>query len=113
MKIIKFTTLIILLFSLTSMNAFSGETDPKKGKAVAELTSLLGKPGITAGDHDRTALIYFMLNRQHEIVVIQVEANDAQLEGYIKGRLNYREIKSKELLPGKEYMVPVRIKSSI
>lgn len=113
MKIINSITLIVLLFSHAAASAFPGETDPKKGKVVAELTSLLGKPGIAAGDHDRTALVYFMLNRHHEIVVIQVEANDVQLEGYIKGRLNYREIKSNDLLPGKEYVVPVRIKSAI
>lgn len=113
MKIIKFITLVILVFSSNAIFAFSGETDPKKGKVIAELTTLLEQPGITAGQHDRTAVVYFMVNRENEIVVIQVEANDLQLEGYIKGRLNYRKIKSNELTPGKEYMVPVRVKSSI
>ena len=113
MKIIKSIALIILLFSLNSLSASEGNTDPKKGQIITELTSLLQKPGISAKGHDLQARVYFMLNRDNEIVVIQVEAESATLEDYIKNRLNYKKVKCNDLNPGMEYMVPVRIKPSI
>lgn len=113
MKIIKLISVLVLLFSMNTLCAFTPDVDPGKSKVVAELTSLLQRPGISSSQHDLQARVYFMLNRANEIVVLEVEAEEAEMEAYIKGRLNYRKLKCKDLKPGMEYMVPVRVKSSI
>lgn len=113
MKFIKIISLTVLLFSVSNSAASAIKPDPERGQIITELTALLGKPGFRAHGNDLLARVYFMVNRDSEIVVLQVEAEDAVLESYIKNRLNYKEIKSKDLQPGKEYVVPVRVKSSI
>lgn len=112
MKFIHFITLFILVFSLNNTWASEVKPDPEKRQIIAELTTLLGKPALGDRRHDLVAQVYFTVNRENEIVVLQVEADDVALEGYIKDRLNYKELKCKELKQGKEYVVPVRITSS-
>lgn len=111
MKIIKSITIITLLFCMNFAIASHTETDPKKTAVLKELASLLKNPAIKAGEKDLKAKVYFMINRENEIVVLQVEAENDLVESYIKSRLNYKEMKCKELNPGKEYVFPVRIKS--
>ncbi|WP_224489364.1 hypothetical protein [Robertkochia flava] len=113
MKIYKIVFAAVLLFSTVSVFAETGKPDPVKGQAVTEITSFLKNPAISAHGEDMLAQVYLMLNREGEIVVLQVEAENELMEAYIKNRLNYKKLQSKELLPGREYVVPVRIKASV
>ena len=112
MKINKFLTVCTLLLSFNLALAFAIPADPGKKDAITEITSLLQNPGISTRGKDMLANVYLMVNRDGEIVVLQVQAENDLMEAYIKNRLNYKKLKTKALTPGKEYMVPVRIKSS-
>ena len=56
---------------------------------------------------DLTADVRFTINDKDEIVVLSVSTSDKALEGFIKGRLNYKKVVNAQ--EGKTYTVPVRI----
>ena len=56
---------------------------------------------------DLTADVRFTINDKGEIVVLSVSTSDKALEGFVKGRLNYKKVVNAQ--EGKTYTVPVRI----
>ena len=49
-----------------------------------------------------------MLNKDHEIVVLSVDAPNSKIEGFIKKRLNYKSITNFYSQEQKHLKVPVR-----
>ncbi|MET1260022.1 MAG: hypothetical protein HRT65_10970 [Flavobacteriaceae bacterium] len=58
---------------------------------------------------DLTANVRFTINKEGEIVVLSVDTDDQDLEGFVKGRLNYQKVDITAFKEGKMYTVPVRI----
>ena len=53
----------------------------------------------------------FMLNDKKEIVVLSVDTDKEDLEGFIKSRLNYKQVDLSNFEQGKKYTVSVRVAS--
>lgn len=110
MKTIK--RIIVLTIMVLTSNAISANVDPepkKESKVSKELVTLLGTPNFEMSRNDLNATVYFIINNSNEIVVSDVVADNELIELYIKSRLNYKEIKSIELLKGHTYKVDVKI----
>ena len=60
-------------------------------------------------EKDLVANVRFTINNEGEIVVLSVDTQDVQLEGFVKGRLNYQKVELQNAKEGKLYTVPVRI----
>lgn len=60
-------------------------------------------------EDDLTAVVKFTVNEHKEIVVLSVSTEDANLESFVKGRLNYEKVDSEDIKEGRNYTVPVRI----
>ncbi|MCW5515977.1 hypothetical protein [Muriicola sp. Z0-33] len=60
-------------------------------------------------DNDLTAEVKFTVNGDREIVVLSVDTDNANLESFVKSRLNYEKVELQEYREGKTYTVPVRI----
>ncbi len=58
---------------------------------------------------DLTANVKFTINKKGELVVLSVDTADDSLEGFVKGRLNYKKVDVASFKEGRTYTVPVRI----
>jgi ribosomal protein L7Ae-like RNA K-turn-binding protein len=58
-----------------------------------------------------TAEVLFTVNSKAEIVVISVDTGDSDLESFVKGKLNYKKVQLEEVVVGRMYRLPVRIKA--
>ncbi len=58
-----------------------------------------------------TAQVLFVLNSDKEIVVLSIDTDQDGLEGFIKNRLNYKQVNFDDYEKGKKYTVSVRIAS--
>ena len=58
-----------------------------------------------------SAFVRFTVNAEKELVVLSVQTGDERLEGFVKARLNYQKVEDPNLVEGKIYQVPIRIKA--
>jgi hypothetical protein len=107
----RFTLLLAAFVLLGTSTAFSAidSADTNKNTTSVEMAKLLKNPDFIV-DHEMEANVLFTVNDDNEIVVLSVETEDSQVASYVKDRLNNRELKS-DLQTGKQYVLPVRIKS--
>ncbi|QLE02073.1 hypothetical protein HX109_11090 [Galbibacter sp. BG1] len=112
MKTIKLFLTVALMAVATTVLA--NENDPKPtNKAVSEqLSTILGTPAFKVTDKDLLARVHFMVNKDHELIVISVKAENEMVEDYIKSRMNYKKIEKNSLQLGEDYVVDVRIVAS-
>ena len=97
----------LILVSTTISTAALAADDPKT--TSEEIASLLKNPGFDV-EHDITAFVTFIINKNSEIVILSIDSEDENMKRFIKGRLNYQKVGSSEE-KGKEYKVPVRMTS--
>lgn len=108
----KNVSVILVAFALlfgTSISTAAVVTE-KEGDKVSisqEIASLLQNLEIEL-EEDLRSNVTFMINSEHEIVVLTVDSENEVVEQFIKSRLNYEKLEN-DLTPGKEYVVPVRI----
>lgn len=76
-------------------------------KAVDEIKELILKI-----DFDQSTMtidkakIYFMINSNNEIIVIQTSSDE--IDNKVKSTLNYKTLKNRDLLVNKVYTLPIR-----
>lgn len=105
-------SLVLVAAAMFAVGSVSANNNPTSSTAKSELASqihkMLKSNSFNVSD-DLTADVRFMINGDGEIVVISVETANEELEGFVKGRLNYRKVKTDGAVTGKTYIVPVRI----
>ncbi len=103
-----------LLFA-TSALATEGEKAKKespKSSICAEIGSLLKDNNLVLNEQDElNAWVSFMVNDEHEIVVLTVRTDSEVVERFVKAKLNYQSVANTGLLPGSTYEVPIRFTS--
>ncbi|RLD23848.1 MAG: hypothetical protein DRI70_08875 [Bacteroidetes bacterium] len=110
MKTIKSITLALALLIGTASFATNPIVDKvKKEQASLEIAQLLKGP-LFELEVDTAASVILVVNSENEIVVLSVDTEDAQVESFIKNRLNYKKLIN-SLERGKEYRLPVIITS--
>lgn len=86
----------------------TGNDDPLKNLS-AQISELLKDNYFGQDEVELTAQVRFTLNQDQQIVVLSVDTDDLELEGFVKARLNYREVQLDGYKEGKLYTIPVRI----
>jgi len=113
----KVSVLLVAAALLISGNVMATEgktgpsTDPES-KICSQIGDLLDKNSFDLEeDEDLTASVRFTLNDEHEIVVLSVDTENDRLEDFVKTRLNYHKVADQNLMEGKIYQVPIRIRA--
>jgi|TARA_R100000479_G_scaffold51000_3_gene24187 hypothetical protein len=109
MKKIKVLFLALLVTAtFTSIAAVTNINEPSK-VAVKEIFRLLSNPSFLI-EKDTFATVKFVVNENHELVVLSVKTEREEIESYIKKRLNYKTVTC-ELKEGMVYIQPVNLVS--
>ncbi|WP_459209958.1 hypothetical protein [Aquimarina rhabdastrellae] len=104
------SVIVMAAFFLCASLVSAANTPVKKTdrKLSDEIGVLLKDPSFKI-EEDIKAQVTFTLNKDNEIVVLSVESESVQVEGYIKNRLNYQKVKTSEKNSMIAYQIPVRI----
>ncbi len=103
--------LILVLAMTISLTSFANITRPSnevKSELRVEIAKLLSKANISL-DASLSTEVELMVNRNGEIVVLNVNSNNEQVNSFIKSRLNYRTVKTKGISAGKIYKMPLKV----
>ncbi|TRZ42775.1 hypothetical protein [Robertkochia solimangrovi] len=108
-SMIKLFTTVLVMFTLSK--GVAADPKPIKVETNKELQNLLRNPAFDLDDTALSARVHFLINSEGEIVVIDVKGGNYIIEDYVKYRLNYKKLKSKELAPLQEYTFEVHFKT--
>ena len=104
----KLSLVVVAAMLLVTGNVLANDTD-----GVKPTTSISTQISKMLSDNsfsdELTAQIRFTLNSEGEIVVLSVDTDSTQFEGFVKSRLNYKKVDVDAIEEGKLYTVPVRI----
>ena len=103
-----------LLLSTGSIFANDAKTEVKSSKTQnlsEQIGNFLNNNNFNEEYCGNEAQVLFMLNDDKEIVVLSVDTETEDLEGFIKSRLNYKQVDITTYEVGKKYTVSVRIAS--
>lgn len=108
MNTIKISALAIALL-LGSMSFANSESaiDKDPSSISKEILKLLDKHELDLKE-ELSVQITFTVNKNHEIVVIDVDSENDELKAYVKRRLNYHKIDA-VTTTGKMYFLPIQL----
>ena len=92
------------------------EANPAKATESTVITQEVGKllqnPTFLV-DQDTYVNVTLTINKNNELVVLSVDSEDKQIEGFIKARLNYQELPEAVKTGERNFMVPVKIEAEL
>ena len=98
-RLIKTAAILVLLAGVTK--GFATPDQPQKERIEnmrSQIFEHIDNPDLTNTDISEVeATLHFMINKESEIVVLYVDANDEFVDQYLKTRLNYKVIKNNVL----------------
>lgn len=105
------TLLLVATIAFSSVVSASTDLDDKRKESATIITEEIGKllqnPSFIV-DEEFVANVTITLNKNNEMVVLSVDAEDVYVQNYIKGRLNYKVVPA--LKTGqKTFKVPIRV----
>ncbi len=100
--------LAVAFTGLVSASSYVNQGDVDPQALAQEIGALLKKPEFKIAD-DVLTEVTFVFNKENEMVVLTVDTDSEQLRNYIKSRLNYKKLFSKEIKSNQIYKVPVRL----
>lgn len=103
------TLLLVAVFAFSGTVFASNTNDAVQPVELSEeISELLKDPYFTLKDEVVTK-VTFMLNKDNEMVVLDVDSDENLVEKFIKSRLNYKELPSAYKTNYKKFIVPVRL----
>ncbi len=84
--------LVVFVLGSTQLFALGGSPINAEGELRDHIAVLLKNPEFKFETEELKANIEFTLNKQGEIVVLSVNAEDAHIREYVKSRLNYQRV---------------------
>ncbi|MFC2147472.1 hypothetical protein ACFLR9_02805 [Bacteroidota bacterium] len=109
----KISLILVAATLLVSGSIFANDSDikdPQKSLAT-QIGEILKENQLVVDNYELTAEVLFTVNSEAEIVVISVDTGDSDLESFVKGKLNYKKVQLEEVVVGRMYRLPVRIKA--
>ncbi|WP_394970680.1 hypothetical protein [uncultured Croceitalea sp.] len=106
----KISLVLVAALLLSVGNVLANDYKPENPikKISTQIHKMLEDNNFDVSD-DLTADVRFTVNSEGEIVVLSVVTSNQVLEGFVKGRLNYKKVDNAQ--EGKIYTVPVRIEA--
>ena len=108
MRKISLVLVAALLLSVGNVLANDYKPENPAKKIAMQIHKMLKNNSFDVSD-DLTADVRFTINNEGEIVVLSVTTSNKNLEGFVKGRLNYKKVDNAQ--EGKIYTIPVRIEA--
>jgi hypothetical protein len=111
MKTLKTIITVITISISTIFSVTAAENNPTSTnkKLRTELVSLLGNNIPLEIDKSYSAEISFIVNNENEVIVISVDSKVSSFIKYVKTRLNYKKIYTKNIKKGEIYRMPIKI----
>ena len=104
----KISLVLVASLLLSVGNVLANDNTPKDpSKTLSFQIHKMLKDNNFSISEDLTADVRFIINEKGEIVVLSVSTSNETLEGFVKGRLNYKKVANAQ--EGNTYTVPVRI----
>jgi len=107
-KTIKTILLVVAIAFSSALYAKDKPTKDTSSSISEEIGQLLKNPNFTV-ENDVFANVKVLFNSDNEIVVLSVDSETKGIDGYIKSRLNYKELSKDVNNKNRYYIVPVRI----
>jgi len=112
----KVSLMLVAALLLSTGSIFANDSkkgeDPSKSQNLSEqIGNYLSDNNFDENHQGYTAEVLFMLNDDKEIIVLSVDTEKGDLEGFIKSRLNYKTVDFTNYEEGKKYTVSVRVAS--
>ncbi|QTE23193.1 hypothetical protein [Polaribacter cellanae] len=115
MKNFKSIIAIIAISLSTVFSATANNVDPKTNKETktlrTEMFGFIGKNISVEIKKTTTAEVLFIINNKDEVVVLSVNSKNPELNSFLKNKLNYKKIVTKNVIKGKIYKMPLKVKS--
>ena len=109
MKNLKLIALVLAIgISSISFAAPTKTADPKS-ELREQIVDILGDTVNVLCENDVEAEVVFTLNNKSEIVIVSVNCENGNLDGYIKSKLNYKKVEVTSLNEGQIYRMPLKI----
>lgn len=107
----KISLVLVAAMLLLSGNVLASDLDANKpSKSIStQIQKMLQNNSFDIEEGELYAQVRFTFNKDGEIVVLSVETEDNTLEGFVKGRLNYKKVDAQNTEEGKMYTVAVRV----
>ncbi|CAM1359254.1 conserved exported hypothetical protein [Tenacibaculum sediminilitoris] len=106
----KLFVLVFVTLMSTSL-VFSTNENPTKEQIRTKIVELLGKPNFILDNEVKTT-IEFLINKDGEIVILNVNCDTEQICHYVKSRLNYKFINNELKIKNNIYKMPLTIQKS-
>jgi len=106
----KISLVVIAAVLLSTGSIFANnpmDTDPNRS-IKTQVQKLLSGYALSS-EKDLSATILFTVNKDNEYVVLSVDTNNEELEYFVKSRLNYHKVETKDVKEGRRYTIPVKI----
>ncbi|AUC16582.1 hypothetical protein BTO06_16135 [Tenacibaculum sp. SZ-18] len=103
--------LFLLLAITVSTSIFANNSRPAevvKSEIRTEIIKLLGNANFNV-ESNLTADVEFMINNKGEVIVLTVDTKNADVETYVKNKLNYKLITNKLIVKGQTYKMPLKL----
>ena len=104
--------LFILALGLFTLNLSAANLNPVKptDDLRFELVDLIGSNFMDDMLQDEYAAdVLFTVNANRELIVLSVDSENAELETYLKRKLNYKKVNHKPSKHGEIYLLPVKL----
>jgi hypothetical protein len=109
MKQLKTALVALALVAGSAVFAINPTLIVEKNPASTELKKMLNNPEFIV-ESDMEANVLFTINEDKEIIILSVDTDNRDVERYVFDRLSNEELDS-DLQVGKQYIVPIKIKS--
>ncbi|WP_428740418.1 hypothetical protein [Tenacibaculum sp.] len=112
MKNLKLFLVVLGMSMLTSFTAIANNETPSTTKKAlsVEIATLIGNSIPVEVLQEVATEVSFMVNSKNEIVIIDVASENEELCAYIKSKLNYKKITTKNVKNEEIYFLPLRVK---
>lgn len=109
----KISLVLVAAMLLFTGSIFANDVkDKEPSKSLsAQISEILKYNQFSEDEVNESAQVRFTLNKDGEIVVMSVEAENTGLEAFVKARLNYKKVEVAKVEEGKLYTISVRIAS--
>ncbi|MDO6674397.1 hypothetical protein Q4517_02400 [Tenacibaculum sp. 1_MG-2023] len=102
---------VLVFITLMSTSVFSTNENPAKEQIRTKIVELLGNPNFVLDKEVKTT-VEFLINKNGEIVILNVNCKTEQVCHYVKSRLNYKFINNELKLKNHIYNMPLTIQKS-
>ena len=109
MRNLKILVLAVVLFTINVSAANLNPIKPTDDLRI-EVVDLIGSNFLTEMEADQySAEVLFTVNSNRELIILSVETGSAELETYLKRKLNYKKVNHKPTKNGEIYLLPVKM----